>query len=308
MTKTSRTLALALLASTSLAHADVAADKADLWQRAGHGTHNTGNVALGFFDQCIAAYNRLHTAGVADSETIVIAGKEGDYYNVKAGTYTVGQIHADCVANKAKVVAAQVAEEKQEALQQTLRSVAIFAGLVRQEIADLDGGKDVTNMKKYAANCHETVRDALAAGAPASTPVMVSMYAKPEWNGTLADVETAWCAAGDARFAKFRTERIGPFIKAGLKNDKLSMIEEVYPEPYYLPGGQGSTDPAKLAKANVWFWDSPSDEACGIRKSGEDVDVRVKHSLHRYQFDGQGKVTKESTKAYCGDPPAKAYR
>lgn len=306
MIKTTCTTLLLALATTAVAHADVDADKAELWQRTGQGGRDVGN-RLELIGYCLSAYDRLHAAGVADSEAIVV-DKDADYHGMKPGTYTVGQLHATCVANQAKAQAAKDAEAKQAGLEQTLRGVAMFAGLVRQEIADLDGGKDITNMKKYADNCHKTVADARAAGAPDTTPVMVSMYANPEWHGTLAEVDVAWCKAGDDRFAKYRQERIGPYIKAGLKNDKLSMIEEVYPEPYYLAGGRGTTDPSQLAKAKVWFWDSPYDDACAIRKHGDDGEVRYQHVLHRYQFAGDGTLIKETTKTFCGDPPSKAYR
>jgi hypothetical protein len=192
---------------------------------------------------------------------------------------TTAVAHADLTPDQARLVSA----------------VERFARVVRQEIVDLDAGDDSTDLKRLATNCHKVVAEARAAGVPDTTPVVVSMYDAPEWRGTLAEAEVAWCKAGDDRFAKYRSEKIGPYIKAGLKNDKLEMIEEVYPEPYYLAGGQGTTDPARLAKAKVWFWDSPFDEACSVGKHGDDVEVRTKHVLHRYQFDGQGKLIKETT-------------
>lgn len=303
---TSTAILFTLLTTAAVAHADVAADKAELWQRTGQGGRDVPN-RLELIGYCLSAYDRLHAAGVADSETIVV-DKDADYHGMKPGTYTVGQLHATCLANQAKAQAVKDAEAAEEARKRAINNVASFAGLVRQEIADLDGGKDTTNMKKFAENCHQTVADARAAGFSDSTPVMVSMYASPEWHGTLAEVDVVWCKAGDDRFAKYRAERIGPYIKAGLKNDKLSMIEEVYPEPYYLAGGRGTTDPAQLAKAKVWFWDSPFDDACAIRRHGDDGEVRYQHVLHRYQFDGQGTLVKETTKTFCGDPPSKAYR
>lgn len=214
------------------------------------------------------------------------------------------RITATTIASLAAVAALARADDRADALANAQR----WAHIVREEIHALDEGKETTMIEKFAKNCHAVMAEAKAAGVTDDTPVTVGMYGAPDWTGSFGQLDATWCGAADARYAKYRHDQLGPYIDAGIANDKLDMIEEIYPEPYYLPGGDGTTDPKRLAKAKVWFFDQPSGEACGLHKHDDDVDVRETHVLHRYQFDAKGTLVKESSKTYCGEPPAKAYR
>jgi hypothetical protein len=121
-----------------------------------------------------------------------------------------------------------------------------------------------------------------------------------KWKGTIAQAKAQICGvarkAADAQKAKM----LEPFVKAGIKADKLKIIDEYNVSVEIgIPGGEFTLEPKKLAKANPWFSSSTGD-SCG--------DDHVITHLHRYQFDGAQKLVKESTKDYCGAVPKSAYR
>jgi hypothetical protein len=121
-----------------------------------------------------------------------------------------------------------------------------------------------------------------------------------KWKGTVAQAKTQICGVARKAADLQKAKMLEPFVKAGIKNDKLKIIDEYNVSVEIgIPGGEFTLEPKKLAKANPWF-SSSSGDAC----QGDKV---ITH-LHRYQFDGAQKLAKESTKDYCGEVPKSAYR
>jgi len=120
-----------------------------------------------------------------------------------------------------------------------------------------------------------------------------------EWKGTAAAAKKELCGfAEDAANAE-KAKQFGPYTKAGIKNDKLKILSDYdLSVEIGIPGGTFTLDPAALAKANPWFSESTGDDCA----SG-----KITH-LHRYEFDKNQKLVKESTKDYCGAVPKGAYK
>ena len=126
------------------------------------------------------------------------------------------------------------------------------------------------------------------------------------WAGTVQELKQKWCEAGLKKTGDDVAKRHAPY-KAALKNDKLRLvIDETHGHvrSYALPGGQYTSDAGKLAAAPAWFLDvgAPSNERQNCPSGGKRKIVR------KYTFDGQHKLVNTSSKEYCGDPPASAYR
>ena len=126
------------------------------------------------------------------------------------------------------------------------------------------------------------------------------------WTGTVQEIKEKWCDAGLKKTAGDVAARHAPY-KAVLKNDKLRLvIDETHGHVmrYALAGGQYTGDAQKLAAASVWFLDvgAPSNERQNCPTGGKRKIVR------KYTFDAQHKLLNTSSKEYCGDPPASAYR
>jgi hypothetical protein len=126
------------------------------------------------------------------------------------------------------------------------------------------------------------------------------------WSGTVQEIKEKWCEAG----LKKKTDEVGkrhaPY-HAALKNDKLRLVVDSthgHVKSYAMPGGQYTDDAKKLAAASVWFLDlgAPSNERQNCPSGGKRKIVR------RYTFDAQHKLVSTTSKEYCGDPPASAYR
>jgi hypothetical protein len=126
------------------------------------------------------------------------------------------------------------------------------------------------------------------------------------WTGTVQDIKEKWCEAGLKKTADDVAKRHAPYRNA-LKNDKLRLVVDSthgHVRSYAMPGGQYTDDPKKLAAASVWFLDlgAPSNERQNCPTGGKRKIVR------RYTFDAQHKLLGTTSKEFCGDPPASAYR
>jgi len=126
------------------------------------------------------------------------------------------------------------------------------------------------------------------------------------WQGTVQELKERWCEAGLKKTTGDVAAKHAPY-KAALKNDKLRLvIDETHGHVmrYALPGGQYTGDAQKLAAASTWFLDvgAPSNERQNCPTGGKRRIVR------KYTFDAQHKLLNTTSKEYCGDPPASAYR
>lgn len=168
----------------------------------------------------------------------------------------------------------------------------------------------VPNMFKFCIQFYDKM---IASGVSPSTRVPEQTLPpfgpgdKPiVWAGTVQELKEKWCEAGLKKTSGDVAAKHAPY-KAALKNDKLRLvIDETHGHvsSYALPGGQYTSDAKKLAAAPVWFLDlgAPSNERQNCPSGGRRKIVR------KYTFDAQHKLLNTSSKEYCGDPPASAYR
>jgi hypothetical protein len=134
----------------------------------------------------------------------------------------------------------------------------------------------------------------------ADTQVTFDVYQQPTWSGTVTQAKAQFCDAARQAVDAQKQKTVEPFTKAGIKNDKLKILEEYnFSVDIGIPGGDWTSEPKALAKANPWFSSANGDDCAG---------GHVITHLHRYQFDKNQKLVKESTKDYCGEVPKSAFR
>jgi hypothetical protein len=169
-------------------------------------------------------------------------------------------------------------------------SFVMWARLARDDLKRQGGPRDALMFNK----CIEAYDAATKAGVPPSEPTKAA-----DLPGTIEDARKTFCDAGKAQFASKDDTRTAPYKKV-LKNDKYSMWEK-YSSALILPGGDTVVNAAKLAAANVWFVDTSPPKFCA--NGGAQV-----HTVHRYQFDRDQKLTKNSDNDFCGRPPSSAFK
>jgi hypothetical protein len=160
--------------------------------------------------------------------------------------------------------------------------------------------------------CIEAYDKMIASGISPSTQVPEYVmeatlnFPRIHWKGTIKEIKENWCDAGKKKLTGAIDSQHAPY-KAVLKADKLRLVlnektGHVY--SYALAGGKYTSDPKLLAAARVWFLDigAPSNESQYCLNGGK------RSSVRRYTFDAQHKLLGTTQKAYCGDPPASAYR
>jgi hypothetical protein len=246
---------------------------------------------------CLAAYDKIHAAGLPDSQPAPIKSA-GSSNPLKNGAHTVGELHTYC---QTKLAAFQAKEALGAASGKVIGAAADV--LQQTKHADDSPQADLNMLKGMTEKCNQVVDEVLAGGTPPDTVIEVHGGSEVyPWKGPLSKVKDEVCARAESTLKKKYDERIGPYVKAGLKGDKLRYIEQNFPGGYWLPGGAysdyGETDPKKLAKANVWISIS----------YGEDCARGKTYIFHRYTFDKNQNVAKETVKSYCGDPGKKALQ
>lgn len=246
-------------------------------------------------DNCLDAYAQLHAKGVPDTDTVTVP-YDHDKNPLTKGTYTIAHVREYCAKQQAAYTEQAAADEARGKLGRAAESVL-------QQAKDIDDHPeaDLKLMDRYVADCVAAVDAARAAGMPDDLAIEVSDNGEDyPWKGTLGAMKHDVCDRGTETAKKGYEKRFGPFIKAGMKNDKLAMVMESFGgELFEIPGGESTMDPAKLMKANVWFDGSVGDECAPGKKT---------ETIHRYQFDKDQKVVKTTNKQFCGDPPRSFYR
>jgi hypothetical protein len=160
--------------------------------------------------------------------------------------------------------------------------------------------------------CIEHYDAMIASGISPSTQVpeyvmeATLQFPRIHWKGTIKEIKENWCDAGKKKLSGAIDAEHAPY-KAALKADKLRLVinektGHVY--RYALAGGKYTSDAKQLAAARVWFLDigAPSNEAQSCVTGGK------RSSVRRYTFDAAHKLLGTTEKAYCGNPPASAYR
>ncbi len=158
----------------------------------------------------------------------------------------------------------------------------------------------------YYTRCIESYDEMMKAGVAPTTRVEEQKIVHGMWAGSVQELKEKWCDAG-LKQAKTQTAgREAPYREA-LKADKLKMVIGSPPghiRSYAVPGGEYTSDPKKLAAAAVWFDNAsaPSNEIQVCKTGGKRIYLR------RYAFDGQHKLTGQSSKEFCGNIPSTAYQ
>jgi hypothetical protein len=120
-----------------------------------------------------------------------------------------------------------------------------------------------------------------------------------DWTGTTSAAKKELCGFAEAAANEQKKKKLEPYLKAGIKNDKLKILDDYdVSVEIGIPGGTFTLDAGPLAKANPWFSASTGDDCAG---------GKITH-LHRYEFDKNQKLVSETTKDYCGAVPKGAYR
>jgi hypothetical protein len=188
---------------------------------------------------------------------------------------------------------------KQELLEEASKDLAIWAGMLPDEIRRLNEKEVYTpdTLISFAKNCDDALAKWTKEGvSDADTITFPSWY---EWSGKFGEIKATFCDKADERIKEYYASELAEHKKL-MKNDKYAMIEKQYPFGYLVPGStEATTDAKALAKANLWFYVSTG-EACDIAKSN--------YTYYRYQFDKEHKLVKTTQKTYCGDPGLKALK
>lgn len=177
-----------------------------------------------------------------------------------------------------------------------------FMSQVRPIRSSLEGGDKIFPME--FVYCLDKYEKLIASGV--SPSARVGKYAELDWNATLAEIKEKYCVAPEKKVNEDWEAKQAPY-KAVLKADKLRLIinensRVVY--SYALAGGKYTQDAKALAAARVWFLNvgPPSNEAQNCVSGGR------RNTVRRYTFDANHKLLSTTEKAYCGTPPASAYR
>jgi hypothetical protein len=166
----------------------------------------------------------------------------------------------------------------------------MWARLAKGDLQRAGGPRDALMFNK----CLDAYDAAIKAGVPPEEPTKAA-----DLPGSIEEVRKTFCDAGKATFAAKDQKTSGPYKKV-LKNDKLSMWQK-YSSALILPNGGDAVNPNKLADSKVWYVDTSPQKICA--GSGAQV-----HTVHRYEFNSDQKLTKTTDEDFCGRPPASAYR
>lgn len=169
-------------------------------------------------------------------------------------------------------------------------SFVMWARLARDDLKRQGGPRDALMFNK----CIDAYDAAIKAGVAPGDPTNAA-----DIPGSIEEVRKSFCDAGKEQFASKDDKRTAPYKKV-LKNDKYSMWQK-YSSALILPGGDTVVNPDKLAAAKVWFVDVSPPKYC--TNGGAQV-----HTVHRYQFDRDQKLTKTSDDDFCGRPPSSAFK
>jgi len=170
------------------------------------------------------------------------------------------------------------------------------------------------NMFKFCIDAYEKM---IASGISPATRVPEEKIYKPRrsgqpeedlvWQGSVQEIREKWCDAGLQKVGGNIAEIEAPYRKV-LKNDKLKMVVSTSPPghifAYAVLGGEYTRDAGKLAAASVWFNNAsaPSNERQVCPNGGKRIFLR------RYTFDANHNLLNNTSREYCGDIPASAYR
>jgi hypothetical protein len=170
-----------------------------------------------------------------------------------------------------------------------------------------DGDQDY--LKSFEADtnkCDKAVEALLAANVPTTTPFQVGRG--QHQTKTVADLKPKVCDAARAEAKRALDELIEetakdrePFLKVGIKDDKLEFIVKNDGE-IYLPGKRQPSSPKDYAKASTMFLWTVRDP---------DIFNYVVNTVYKYVFKGN-KLVKESYRTYRlqdgREPPAAAFK
>lgn len=289
-------ISVLVVAAASVASADAKDDDLyalgneinQAWWKADDGWRINGG---GDFDKparCQVLLDKLAAEGVPDSTTIKYMKETPD---LKAGDHTLAELREPCKHIwRASLVG-------------TWEHIATAAASEAPKLT-AKGGYDI----RYFENCVDEYNQMMKAGISPTERVHDDKVSDGKggmmaWSGTIEELRKKWCDAGATKAKELRAAEEAPFRKA-LKADKLRLALQFWHSGWILAGGSTTSDPVKLAKADLWFVDlsrvDPGKPTCA---GGKDV-----HTVRRHQFDATHALVKTTEKEYCGSPPSSAFR
>jgi hypothetical protein len=274
------TLVTITIAAPALAHADAESDP--------YLARASSSASSGDWVDCIVGVDNIGFHHFpSDAKVPALTGKV-DTLDVGA-TPTVKQLGAACLAE---------AKRAPDASDKWHKALQWYVGSLREDIHHVaTGGADVDyqTIRGQASTCSATV----AAAVQILDPIEKLTYAtadEPDWTGTVADAHQI-CEQAVQASHDTAQRLLAPYVKAGIKADKLATLEAYLGTYLQISGGESTDDPKKLAKANVWFVEFTT----GACAAGDVTEVT------RFQFDKKQKLVKTTSKDYCGDIPKKAF-
>ena len=240
--------------------------------------------------KCLAAYDKLHARGMADSTTTMMHTPLG---KLPTGKQTIRDVRDACE---------QVMKEV--GLQDVEQQLGNVVASLLQDVKGLDDStvNDFTQIDSSIKACNDAVDAAHAAGVPDDYVLDVKSNGESyAWQGTLGTMKKEVCDRGDVARKKAIEKLEAPYLKVGMKNDKLKMILDNAGATYFqIAGGETTLDASKLLKSKVWFK--------GFSGGGGSCSSGEPGYLTRYEFDGNQNLVKTTNKNTCGTPPKSAYR
>jgi hypothetical protein len=177
-----------------------------------------------------------------------------------------------------------------------------YVGRMRSGTKEMKEAPSIHSYKTLAseaAACHRWIDLMISVKGADHEVTIPDLGGFPDWKGTAAAAKTELCELAAKAANEAKMKRYEPYLKAGIKNDKLKILTDYdLNVEIGIPGGTFTLGAAALAKANPWF-----SEASGGSCAGGEIT-----RLHRYEFDKNQKKVKETTKDYCGSVPKSAYR
>ena len=235
--------------------------------------------------KCMKTLNELAAAGVPESRAIEVHYSTPDF---SRGVRTLAEIRKSCE------------------LVERLGKIKHFERWAISAKEDADAGRVGQTVKLTLERCVSAYDDIIKAGIAPTDRVPERSTRAGMWSGTVGEIHQKWCNAGLSQATANVAANEAPYRKV-LQNDKLKMVINSPPghiRTYAVPGGEYSADANKLAAASVWFDNAsaPSNEIQVCPSGGKRLFLR------RYTFDAQHNLLNNTSREYCGNIPAAAYR
>ncbi len=238
---------------------------------------------------CLLSYRYQKSRGISDDFKVDALAQKVDTLDAGA-TPTMKQLADACLAEAKRAPDAK--DKWNDVL--NMRVGGLYSDTARMKAGD--DTLDYDTIHGEVTTCDDAA-DYAAQVLDPKQPLKYSANGQPDWTGTVATAHEI-CDAADQASAAMKEKVLAPYVKAGIKGDKLKMISDHIDTYLQVKGGESTNDPKKLAKSPVLFleWEAGSCAKGTVTR------------LERFQFDKKGKLVKTSAHEYCGDIPKSAFK